>query len=377
MISTRRLYNGVIPVSSSPHEKLRPDGQPLRQPVEHGKGGVRQTARHRCRPPARLPRRLRQRHRRQRRAHLRRPQPRRDAQGRITAGLAAFREDCASSIWPAPIENRKSKIENPPHLRPARPRRHPRRLVLGVRDYAHKSGFKRALLASPAASILPSSPCSPPKHLARKNVIGVSLPSVDFLAALQGRRPHSRRQPRHRFETIAIAEAVAAGEQPSAPSLPDASPRRHRGEHPGPRPRRPHDGALEQVRLAPPHHRATRAKSPSATARSTATCAAASRSSATSSRPRSTPSPAGSTGTARIIPLNTHREAPERRTAPRPDRPGQPPALRRARRDPQGLRRGRPVPRDLVARGFARRSSTTSSARSTSTNTSASRPPPA
>ncbi|OQB94007.1 MAG: Glutamine-dependent NAD(+) synthetase [Verrucomicrobia bacterium ADurb.Bin122] len=90
-------------------------------------------------------------------------------------------------------------------------------LVLGLRDYAHKSGFKKALVAlsggidSALVAVLAAA------ALGSENVIGVSLPS-----AISSQ--HSRDDARIladnlgiRFETIAIADMVAAGEAALAP----------------------------------------------------------------------------------------------------------------------------------------------------------------
>ena len=72
------------------------------------------------------------------------------------------------------------------------------------------------------------------------------------------------------------------------------------------------------------------------------------------------------------------RQAAVRRAASGPDRPGQPAALRPARRHPARIRRGGAVAARSDRPGICRKPrSTTSCARSISTNTSASRPPPA
>jgi len=90
-------------------------------------------------------------------------------------------------------------------------------LVLGLRDYAQKSGFKRALVAlsggidSAVVAVIAAEAFCP------ENVIGVSLPS-----AISSQ--HSRDDARSlaqtlgiRFETIAIAQAVAAAETALGP----------------------------------------------------------------------------------------------------------------------------------------------------------------
>ncbi len=90
-------------------------------------------------------------------------------------------------------------------------------LVLGLRDYAHKSGFKRALVAlsggidSAVVAVIAAAAFGP------ENVTGVSLPSS---ISSQHSRDDARvlasnlRMP---FHTIAIAAAVAATEQALGP----------------------------------------------------------------------------------------------------------------------------------------------------------------
>jgi NAD+ synthase (glutamine-hydrolysing) len=85
-------------------------------------------------------------------------------------------------------------------------------LVLGLRDYAHKSGFQRALIALSGGIDSALVAVIAAEALGKENIIGVSLPS----AISSG---HSRDDARIlaqnlgiRFETIAIADAVAATE---------------------------------------------------------------------------------------------------------------------------------------------------------------------
>ena len=90
-------------------------------------------------------------------------------------------------------------------------------LTLGLRDYAHKSGFTRGLVAlsggidSAVVGVIAA------RALGPENVVAVSLPSAIS-------SPHSKADARTlaqnlgvRFETIAIAEAVAACEAALAP----------------------------------------------------------------------------------------------------------------------------------------------------------------
>ncbi|WP_404420930.1 NAD+ synthase [Nibricoccus sp. IMCC34717] len=90
-------------------------------------------------------------------------------------------------------------------------------LTLGLRDYAHKSGFKRALIALSGGIDSALVAVLAVEALGRENVIGVSLPSAIS-------SDHSRDDARKlaenlgiRFEMIGIAEAVAACETALGP----------------------------------------------------------------------------------------------------------------------------------------------------------------
>ena len=141
-----------------------------------------------------------------------------DDQGRVIAGLAAFAEDHAV----IEVKQRGTGAPFDP------PRLHPsfvldeygdmfEALVLGLRDYAHKSGFKRALIAlsggidSAVVGVIAAAAFGP------ENVTGVSLPSA---ISSQHSRDDARTLAANlglRFETIAIADAVAACEHSLGP----------------------------------------------------------------------------------------------------------------------------------------------------------------
>ena len=148
-----------------------------------------------------------------------------NAQGEITAGLAAFREDfrvvdVGRPTPHAPASTPPFVASNPaiaptfvqaelPDMFDA--------LVLGLRDYAHKSGFKRALVAlsggidSAVVGVIAVAAFGP------ENVTGVSLPSE---ISSQHSRDDARILAQNlgiRFETIAIADAVAACETALGP----------------------------------------------------------------------------------------------------------------------------------------------------------------
>jgi NAD+ synthase (glutamine-hydrolysing) len=137
-----------------------------------------------------------------------------DREGRLLAGLAGFA-----------AELRVIDVPTGPDPQPplAAPRNAPSyaqdecqdtfsALVLGLRDYAHKSGFKRALVALSGGIDSALVAVIATEALGADNVMGVSLPS-----AISSQ--HSRDDARQlavnlgiRFETVAIADAVAATE---------------------------------------------------------------------------------------------------------------------------------------------------------------------
>jgi NAD+ synthase (glutamine-hydrolysing) len=168
MISTRRLYNGAEPVRQLAAQRCDVMVNLSASPWNHGKGDIRHklvadTARQLGCPVAYVNaiggndellfdgRSVVT-----------------DAEGQTLAGLAAFREELSVvDLSRSKIENQKSKIHatfeqaDLADIYDA--------LVLGVRDYAHKSGFKKALLGLSGgidSAVLP--PSSPPRPSARK-----------------------------------------------------------------------------------------------------------------------------------------------------------------------------------------------------------------
>jgi NAD+ synthase (glutamine-hydrolysing) len=142
-----------------------------------------------------------------------------DAQGRVTAALAAFSEDLRIvDVKPHAATNAPF---SPPALHPTFAQDEYKdmfdALVLGLRDYAQKSGFKRALVAlsggidSAVVGVIAAAAFGP------ENVTGVSLPSA---ISSQHSRDDARLLAENlgiRFETIAIADAVAACEHSLGP----------------------------------------------------------------------------------------------------------------------------------------------------------------
>jgi NAD+ synthase (glutamine-hydrolysing) len=137
------------------------------------------------------------------------------AQGRLLKALAAFREDLQVvdvGASPAAAGIAESWAES-------EPRDIFEALVLGTRDYAGKTGFRRGLVAlsggidSAVVGVIAAAAFGP------ENVTGVSLPSSIS-------SDHSRDDARELaanlgmpFQTIAIAEVVAAAEQVLGPAF--------------------------------------------------------------------------------------------------------------------------------------------------------------
>jgi NAD+ synthase (glutamine-hydrolysing) len=136
-----------------------------------------------------------------------------DSRGKLLAGLGAFREDlCVVDT----AESASDAAPRPDFAQDEMPDIH-QALVLGLRDYAHKSGFKRTLIAlsggidSALVAVLAVHAFGP------ENVIGVSLPSG---ISSQHSRDDARILAKNlgiRFETIAIGDIVASCESALAP----------------------------------------------------------------------------------------------------------------------------------------------------------------
>src|SRR4051812_33250255 len=142
-----------------------------------------------------------------------------DAQGRVIAGLAAFAEDGrVVDVKPNLGTNAPFGVAKlDPTFAQDELKDMFEALVLGLRDYAHKSGFKRALIAlsggidSAVVGVIAAA------AFGAENVTGVSLPSS---ISSQHSRDDARALAQNlgvRFDTIAIADAVAACEHALGP----------------------------------------------------------------------------------------------------------------------------------------------------------------
>jgi NAD+ synthase (glutamine-hydrolysing) len=211
MIGTSRLYNGLDPVKQLASQKCDLMVNLSASPWDHGKSGVRQTlvtdaARALGCPVAYVNavggndelifdgRSLVS-----------------DASGRVTTGLAAFAEDFAVADTGSGHAALAPTFEQPDmaDIMDA--------LTLGLRDYAHKVGFRTALVAlsggidSAVVGAIAAAAFGP------ENVIGVSLPSE---ISSQHSRDDARRLAENlgiRLETMGIKNVVASCEAALGP----------------------------------------------------------------------------------------------------------------------------------------------------------------
>jgi NAD+ synthase (glutamine-hydrolysing) len=213
MISTSRLYNGLDPVKQLAAQKCDLMVNLSASPWDHGKSGVRQAlvtdaARALGCPVAYVNavggndelifdgRSLVS-----------------DPSGRVTTGLAAFAEDLVvAETGPGGAAAALAATFEQPEMADILSA-----LTLGLRDYAHKVGFRTALVAlsggidSAVVGAIAAAAFGP------ENVIGVSLPSE---ISSQHSRDDARRLADNlgiRLETIGIGEVVASCEASLAP----------------------------------------------------------------------------------------------------------------------------------------------------------------
>jgi NAD+ synthase (glutamine-hydrolysing) len=213
MISTRRLYNGLDPLKQLAGEKCDLMVNLSASPWHYGKSGVRQTlvtdaARALGCPVAYVNavggndelifdgRSIVS-----------------DASGRVLTGMAAFAEELVVADTAAPAASaRLSPTFEQPEMADISSA-----LTLGLRDYAHKSGFRTGLVSLSGGIDSAVVVALAAAALGPENVIGVSLPSV---ISSQHSRDDARQLAQTlgiRFETIGIAEVVASSETALAP----------------------------------------------------------------------------------------------------------------------------------------------------------------
>ncbi len=141
------------------------------------------------------------------------------ATGDVIAGLAAFREELRVvdlEAAPAPAGGRTGLADS--YAQPDLPDIHDA-LVLGLRDYAHKSGFQKGLVAlsggidSAVVGVLAAAALGP------ENVTGVSLPSAISSGHSRGDAAGLAANLGIAFQTIPIADVVAATEAALGPAF--------------------------------------------------------------------------------------------------------------------------------------------------------------
>ena len=138
-----------------------------------------------------------------------------DAAGRLVAGLAAFREELRVVEVGSPVPGTPSYKH--PNFVPHELRDIFDALVLGVRDYAQKTGFKKALLGLSGGIDSALTAVIAAEALGPKNVIGVSLPSM---ISSQHSKDDARILAENLgidYHTIGIAGTVASAEHALAP----------------------------------------------------------------------------------------------------------------------------------------------------------------
>ncbi|MSU46953.1 MAG: NAD+ synthase [Lacunisphaera sp.] len=142
-----------------------------------------------------------------------------DASGKILGGLAAFREEL--KVIEVGLSGAKLPAPSSPHLHPTYEQEELAdiydALVLGVRDYARKTGFTKALLGLSGGIDSALTAVIAAEALGPKNVIGISLPSVISSQHSKDDAVAVARNLGLEFHTISIAEAVAAAEKTLAP----------------------------------------------------------------------------------------------------------------------------------------------------------------
>ncbi len=141
------------------------------------------------------------------------------ASGKVVAELTAFSEDCQIAEIPAAEIDSDAVEEAKPELAEVNDA-----LVLGVRDYARKSGFNQTLVAlsggidSAVVAVLAV------RALGSDNVTGISLPSA---VSSQHSRDDARELAQNlgfKFQEMNIADTVAAGEAALAPHFAGKAP---------------------------------------------------------------------------------------------------------------------------------------------------------
>lgn len=134
-----------------------------------------------------------------------------NSQGQIIAGLSSFRADQAVVDLDAPANSIASTF------RQELMRNIEDALVLGLRDYVHKSGFKKALIGLSGGIDSAVVAAIAAKALGPENVTGVSLPSAISSDHSKSDAKDLAQNLGIHFHTVAIADIVAAAEETLSP----------------------------------------------------------------------------------------------------------------------------------------------------------------
>ncbi|HET7536648.1 MAG TPA: NAD+ synthase [Candidatus Didemnitutus sp.] len=158
-----------------------------------------------------------------------------DATGKIVAGLAAFREDlqvvevekdAARTTTPKrgdtkAATNSQLSTLNSQLLHPTYDQEELAdvydALVLGVRDYVHKTGFKKALLGLSGGIDSALTAVIAAEALGKENVIGVSLPSVISSQHSKDDAAVLAKNLGIQYQSISIADVVGSAEKTLGP----------------------------------------------------------------------------------------------------------------------------------------------------------------
>jgi NAD+ synthase (glutamine-hydrolysing) len=95
-----------------------------------------------------------------------------DASGKVVAQLRAFAEDLAVVDLPGPVPQAAAPADLPSDIESLR-----QALVLGIRDYMRKCGFREAVLGLSGGIDSSITACLAVEAIGRENVVGVAMPS--------------------------------------------------------------------------------------------------------------------------------------------------------------------------------------------------------
>ena len=170
-----------------------------------------------------------------------------DATGHLIAAGTAFAEDLVLVDLDSPVAIQPEPVKLVAALHDA--------LVLGLRDYTRKCGFKSVVLGLSGGIDSAVTACLAVAALGAENVMGVSMPSQ---FSSKGSIDDARDLAHNlgiRWETIPIQNVFEQFKAHAAAGVQGTTGRHDRGKHPGAHPRHNPDGALEQVRAHATDHR--------------------------------------------------------------------------------------------------------------------------